>query len=96
MIPSTVKVAGITYSIEETEKLKERYDLLGQILYQRGLIQLEKDLPSDRKEQVFVHEILHACFYEAGFEEQDEDMINRLGIVLYQVLKQNNLYFGKS
>jgi Zn-dependent peptidase ImmA (M78 family) len=94
LIPKEVKVAGISYSVEEIDKLKERYDLLGQILYQRGLIQIDSELPKDRKEQVFVHELLHACFYEAGIEEHDEDMINRVGIVLYQALKDNNLSFG--
>jgi len=49
----------------------------------------------DKKEQTLLHEMLHACFNEAGFDEQDEDVVNRLGIVLYQVLKDNNLSFGK-
>ncbi|MGM0973398.1 MAG: ImmA/IrrE family metallo-endopeptidase [Bacillota bacterium] len=94
MIPDKVKVAGIEYQVKEIEDMEEQFDHLGQILYTRGLIKLDKSLSQDRKEQVFIHELLHGCFYEAGFEEQDEDMINRVGIVLYQVLKDNQLYFG--
>lgn len=30
---------------------------------------------------------------EAGFQEQDEDLVNRLGVILHQVLKDNNLPF---
>lgn len=48
-----------------------------------------------KKEQTFVHELLHACFNEAGFNEQDEDMINRVGVMLYQVLKDNYLDFNE-
>ncbi|GGA31792.1 ImmA/IrrE family metallo-endopeptidase [Psychrobacillus lasiicapitis] len=96
MIPNTVDVAGIEYEIEEVDHLERDVDLLGQILYTKGIIKLDSSIAQDRKEQVFVHELLHAIFYEAGIEEQDEDLVNRLGIVLYQVLKQNKLYFGKS
>lgn len=46
------------------------------------------------EEQVFIHELPHGCLYEAGIEEQEEDIINRVSIVLYQVLKDNKLYFG--
>lgn len=94
MIPGKVKVAGIEYQVKEIEDMEEQFDHLGQILYTRGVIKLDMSLSQDRKEQVFIHELLHGCFYEAGFEEQDEDMINRVGIVLYQVLKDNQLYFG--
>jgi len=48
-------------------------------------------LSESRKEQTFVHELTHAIFYEAGVEEQDEDMINRVSLVLHQVLKDRHL-----
>lgn len=96
MIPNTVDVAGIGYEIEEVDNLERDFDHLGQILYTKGIIKVDSNIATDRKEQVFVHELLHAIFFEAGIEEQEEDMVNRVGIVLYQVLKQNKLYFGKS
>ncbi|WP_404358486.1 ImmA/IrrE family metallo-endopeptidase [Cytobacillus firmus] len=91
MIPNKVKVGGIEYEIIQIEKMEEQFNHLGQILYTKGIIKVDKELAPDRKEQVFIHELLHACFYEAGFEEQDEDMVNRLGIVLYHVIKDNHL-----
>jgi Zn-dependent peptidase ImmA (M78 family) len=95
MIPEKVKVAGVEYKTELVEKMEERFNLLGQILYTRGIIHLSNDIPQDRREQTFIHELLHGIFHEAGYEEQDEEMINRVGIVLYQVLKDNHLYFGE-
>lgn len=92
MIPERVKVAGIDYEIRE-EKLEEDYNYLGQILYNRGIIKISKELSQDRKEQVFVHELTHAIYNEAGFEEQDEDVINRVSMILYQVLKNNKFEF---
>lgn len=95
MLPNKVDVAGINYDVVEVEGLAEDYDLGGQILYERGIIKIDANMCKDKKEQIFVHEMPHSIFNEAGFREQDEDMIIRLGIVLYQVLKNNKLYFGE-
>ena len=94
MIPNNVKVAGIEYRVKEKFGLEQQYGLLGQVLYSLGEIEIDDRMTEDRKEQIFVHELLHACFYEAGFEDQDEDMINRVGKVLYQVLKDNAIKFS--
>ncbi|MDD9312657.1 ImmA/IrrE family metallo-endopeptidase [Cytobacillus firmus] len=95
MIPSKVKVAGIDYVVNQVGEISNNPFQMGEIIYQKSLIQIKHGMSEDKKEQTLVHELLHACFNEAGFEDQDEDMINRVGIVLYQVLKDNNLYFGK-
>ena len=94
MIPKKVNVAGIELDVREVEGINERFNVLGQVNYDKGLIELDSAICKTKKEQVFIHEVLHACFNEAGYDEQDEGMINRVGIVLYQVLKQNKLYFG--
>lgn len=96
MLPAKVKIGAITYKVKEVKNMHEEFDHLGQILYTKGKIRVDKDLADDRKEQVLVHEILHGVFYEAGIEEQDEDMINRVSIILHQVLKDNDLSFSKS
>lgn len=95
MIPDKIDVAGIEYDIKEVEGLAEEHGLCGQILYQKGIIKINSDMFQTKKEQTFVHEMLHSIFNEAGYNEQDEDMINRVSIVLYQVLKGNKLYFGE-
>ncbi|OKL36846.1 ImmA/IrrE family metallo-endopeptidase [Domibacillus mangrovi] len=94
MLPNKVKIGGIKYKIEEVEGMENEFDILGQILYTRGTIKVDANLAADRKEQVLVHEILHGVFFEAGIEEQDEDMINRVAMILYQVLKDNDLRFN--
>jgi Zn-dependent peptidase ImmA (M78 family) len=93
MIPKKVKVAGIEYDVREVNGLTDKFNLLGQINYNIGVIELDDSINESRKEQTLVHEILHACFKEAGYDEHDEEMINRVSIVLYQVLKDNELCF---
>ena len=97
MIPNNVSVVGINYKVVEKPyiEIDGSRDYQGACFYATTEIQLLNDLSDERKKQVFIHELTHAVFHEAGFEEQDEDMINRIGIVLHQVLKDNNIYFGE-
>lgn len=95
MLPSKVNVAGIEYKVKETLGLEQKHGLMGHVMYSTSEIEIDDRLSKERKEQVFVHELLHACFYEAGFNEQEEDMVNRVSAVLYQVLKDNDIRFGE-
>lgn len=96
MIPEKVKVVGIDYKVEykPVVKIYGSKDYTGSCNFDESIIQILDELSDDKKEQTFIHELVHAIFKEAGYDEQDEDMVNRLGIVLYQVLKDNDLRFG--
>lgn len=94
MLVNKVDIAGIEFDVKEIDNLIYEHNLGGQIFYEKGIIHIDSSMCDDKKEQVLVHEILHGIFDQAGYDEQDEDMVNRLGVVLYQVLKNNNLYFG--
>jgi len=96
MLPEKVTVAGIEYEIKEVDGLSDEHGLGGQILYEKGIIKIDSGMCHDKKEQILVHELLHSVFNEAGFENHEEDVVNRLAIVLYQVLKSNKLYFGNA
>lgn len=89
MLPKTVKIGGVHYSVEEQENLINIEEAWGRIDFFNSNIRVDKSLSDDRKEQSFIHEVVHAIFLEAGYKEQEEDMINRVSIVLHQVLKDN-------
>lgn len=92
-IPLQVNVAGIDYTVQYQDGMMKNYSLLGQVLYAESTIDIDSSMSQSKKEQVFIHELVHAIFNEAGYDEQDEEMVNRLSIILYQVLKQNDLKF---
>lgn len=98
MLPEKVIVAGIDYEIAEVDTviLNGSTEYAGSVNYPDSRIEILERLSNSKKEQTLVHEMLHACFHEAGFIDHEEDMVNRLGIVLYQVLKDNKLYFGNA
>ncbi len=88
-IPDKVNVCGVIYTVEESETVDNDLTCLGVCIYADSKICLKKNISAERKAQTFVHELLHAIFYEAGFDEQDEELINRVGKVMYQVLQDN-------
>lgn len=89
MLPTQLKVGGVTYTVEEQENLINTDDAWGRVDYFDSHIRVDTSLSAERKEQTLIHELTHAIFLEAGYKEQDEDMINRVSIVLHQVLKDN-------
>ena len=86
-----IKVGGITYSIVEQDfvEINGNRNYLGSCDYDNATINVLKELCDEKKEQVIVHELTHAIFHEAGYDEHDEDMVNRIGLMLHQVLKDN-------
>lgn len=91
MSSNVINIVGIDYEVKEIEDLMNKFGMLGQASLDKAIIEIDSGLSETKKQQTLVHEVLHACFNEAGYgaNEQDEDMINRVGIVLYQVLKDN-------
>lgn len=87
-----VKIGGIDYSIEIKNDLVGETGNWGETNLKKTTIALDSNMSKQRTDQTLVHEIVHGIFEEAGFE-QDEDKVNRLGIVLYQVLKDNDFSF---
>ncbi|WP_179958565.1 ImmA/IrrE family metallo-endopeptidase [Bacillus sp. SH5-2] len=83
------KIGGVKYKVVQVKGLAREHGLMGQILNDELIIKIDADLPADRQEETFIHEMLHGVFFEAGYTEQDEDMINRVGKVLYQVIQDN-------
>lgn len=95
MIPNKVNVAGVTYSVEEKDIVivGSGIDYAGSCNYKDAKISILQDMSDERKEETFVHELFHAVLFEAGFDEHDEELVDRASRVLYQVLKDNEIRF---
>jgi Zn-dependent peptidase ImmA (M78 family) len=86
-------VGANTYHVEEVEGLVAKYEVYGQVTHTDNLVEIDSDMAKDRKANVLIHELLHAMLFEAGYDEQDEDQVRRLGNVLSQVLRDNDFGF---
>lgn len=91
-----IKVGGLYYKIVELDFIEINGDrnFKGACRYRNLEIELLKEIPEELKNQTLVHEILHAIIEEVGIDlEEEEDFVNRISKVLYQVLKENDLSF---
>lgn len=88
------RVGAVDYIVREVKGLHDRgQELYGWVTYDDTTIRIESDLSVDRKKNVLVHELVHAMLYEAGYDEQDEELVTRLGNVMTQVLRDNDFEF---
>ncbi|MCM3488792.1 hypothetical protein M3689_05660 [Alkalihalophilus marmarensis] len=92
-----LKVGGVTYDVKKLPFVEIGGDrnYSGACDYNSTTIEIADDLSEERARDVLYHELTHAIFYEAGFVEQDEDMINRVAKVIHQVCRDNKDILGK-
>lgn len=92
-IPDKVKVGGYWYEIRKGYQFTEQADLLGQADHDGLVIRLSdkdatgRDMPEQKKEEVFIHEILHCIDAVYNSAKLDEEIVERIAEGLYQVLK---------
>ena len=97
MLPKKIKLGGCTVEIKHlsTDQMNEKE---GEFNYEKQTIHVRNHMDEGRKEQVFVHELLHAMTDFTGLadtleSEQEEDIVNRLAPILHTFLKDNELWF---
>lgn len=92
-----VKIGGTIYEIENTPYSfdDDKTTVMGdidQVAAKIKINNLDPSIAQVRKQQSLIHEILHAMIFEAGCENEiDEKLIKRLAMVMYQVVKENDL-----
>ena len=98
-IPKKIKVGGLEYKVLQGYAFKET-ELMGQVSHSQTEIRLNNidpygvQYPNQKKEECFVHEIIHAIDSVYNNNSLEEKTVDRLSQGLYQVLKDNKLYFG--
>lgn len=87
-----LKVAGIEYKVQVKELVDNDPSTYGSCVYHDAHIELRKGLSKERAEQTLIHELLHATIFEAGYRNEDyEEMVERVSVILHQVIKENDL-----
>lgn len=92
-IPNKISYNGISYRVKEVEKLDGERNW-GRTSFKYNEIHLERELPIDKKEQTFIHEMLHVAFDNTGLEwenKKEERYVRAWADNIYGILKQNKL-----
>lgn len=97
-IPKKLKIIGFEWQVKESQAIADEGNCFGSTHTQNQIIYLEPKSPLQKKEQVLLHEILHAIWWQQGLgirfkdkKEIEEEVVTTLSQGLYQVLKDNNL-----
>ena len=94
-IPKKVKVGGVTYKVEITDKLYGgRREYSAEISYNEVTIKISPNAPA-KMQTDFLHELCHAMFWHLGYTEHDEKKIDELANVIYMVIQDNPDMFIK-
>lgn len=88
-----VKIGGLVYKIKKVKDLQGKDGKWGQIVYKTAKIELDNNCDKQVYNQTLIHEITHGILLESGYDDHEEEMANRIGLVLYQVLKDNDFSF---
>lgn len=88
-IPKTIKLGGVRYTVEITDKLNlGNANYSAEIDYLILTIRICPTVPQ-KQEVDFLHELLHAIADHLGYKDHDEKKIDELAHALYMVIEDN-------
>lgn len=93
ILPKTVNILGITYKVLEVDTVNKNEPRFGELNFATSEIRIDKELPDEKKIQVFMHEILHGVFDGLGMEElcTDERAVQSIATALCCIFGASNI-----
>lgn len=88
-----IKVGGMVYDVEFKELDSTDGVQLGWCDYAKSKIEINNHNVSEQKQkQTVIHEMTHAIMHESGvgFGDDEERVVNHIGLILHQVLRDND------
>ena len=94
MADSTISILGIPYKVLEVECVNKGEPRKGEIDFIKCEIRIDKDMPNNLKEQVLMHEIIHAICDLQGFFDigENENVVQGLATALYHTFKSQVIF----
>ena len=91
-----INILGVSYTIEEVDTVNKTNPRRGEINYLTNEIKTDKNMPASLKEQVLMHEILHAVFDLIGLDKlsEDEKKVQSIATALHHVFSYNGPIFS--
>jgi len=85
-----IKIGVVTWTIKEVQDLRMSEYIFGDCNINNQVIRLDATISQEHKEQVLMHELLHACLYTMCEEELNgnEKFVNMLAHLLTQINQQ--------
>ena len=87
-IPKQLKIFGHQYEAVEDKNFHELSGFAGEFDFKKHKITIAKDFPTTAKEEVLLHELIHAASYYLKLE-LTEQQVHALSSGLYNIWKDN-------
>jgi hypothetical protein len=87
-LPASVKVGGLTYTVEVTPHISFGENYNGETLYRELKINI-RPMEPDMMYRTFIHELLHAIMDNLGHNQHDEKQIDEMAGALFALIKDN-------
>lgn len=90
-VPSTFQLGGLDFRVEREDEISDDPNLLGQIVYRKGLVNIKNGLTPEYEPLVFYHELVHGILMTMNHElEADEQFVDVFASLLVQALKTSD------
>lgn len=93
--PTRVKILGEEYKIEFVNDLRDQRNIKmwGLCKYTEGLIQVNNDIPHQKKQEVLLHEIVHGVYERMQTfdkpKQEEEKVVDNTAVGLMCVMRDN-------
>lgn len=89
-----INILGIIYKVKEVDTVNKTNPRRGELNYLTNEIRIDKNMPKSLKEQVLMHEILHAVFDLLGLDKlaEDEKKVQSIATALHQVFSTQVIF----
>lgn len=84
-LPRSLNINGKRWRV--VLKPLARRGMLGQCLHAKREIQIDQDIPTTERQEVFLHEVIHACLPERWSMGREEKIVFRLSPRLLNALQ---------
>ena len=94
-IPDKIRVGGHEYKVLKNYVFEERADLNAQCasdVCEIRLGQSYREHCQSKKEEIFLHEVIHAVDHVYNGGKLEESSVENIGQGLYQALKDNKIF----
>ncbi len=89
MIPKTINICGIPFTVRFGNNDYDPHDQFGQICYTKAEIIINPEMPEELKMQTLIHEWVHGALTLSGHNKETEDelLVNSLALAICGTFK---------
>lgn len=89
-----INILGVIYTVKEVDTVNKTDPRRGEINFLTNEIRIDKNMPKSLKEQVLMHEILHAVFDLLGYEKLavNEKKVQSIATALHHIFSTQTIF----